>query len=210
MAKGITRERIVTTALELLNDEGMDALTVRALASRLDVGAPALYWHVRNKQELLDEMGTFVMRRVTDALSKIPPSGSWRDDLASYARVLRSEYLLYRDGARIFSGTRLVDPSVVRAKESWLARLTEAGFTLQQADDATDVITAFVVGFVIEEQERTQSEPGRYSVAERDAWLGEGADLVKAAGHIRDEGDPRFERHLAVVLDGLTALLNGS
>jgi AcrR family transcriptional regulator len=208
VAKGITRERIVAAALELLNEKGMDALTVRALASRLGVGAPALYWHVHNKQELLDEMSTVVMRRVTEALSAIPSGADWRDDMAAYARVLRSEYLLHRDGARIFSGTRISDPDVVRAKEPWLARLTAAGFTLTEADDALDVVTAFVVGFVIEEQERGQSsdtDPDRYSLAGRDVWLGEGAELVKAAGHLRDDGDRRFERHLGVVLDGLAA-----
>ncbi|WP_328393759.1 TetR/AcrR family transcriptional regulator C-terminal domain-containing protein [Nocardia sp. NBC_00416] len=211
MAKGITRERIVAVALELLNDQGMDALTVRALASRLDVKAPALYWHVRNKQELLDEMSTFVMRRVTDALAAVPSGGSWRDDLAAYARVLRSEYLRHRDGARIFSGTRIVDPEVVRAKEPWLERLTATGFSLAAADDAIDLVTAFVVGFVIEEQERGQStgaDPARYSLAGRDVWLGEGAELVKAAGHLRDDGDRRFERQLGVVLDGLAARLS--
>ena len=117
MTKGITRERIVTAALELLDDQGMDALTVRALASRLDVRAPALYWHVRNKQELLDEMVTEVMRRVISALAAVAPGDGRHDDLAAYARVLRSEYLLHRDGARIFSGTRITDPDVVRMKE---------------------------------------------------------------------------------------------
>ncbi|MBN6040401.1 TetR/AcrR family transcriptional regulator C-terminal domain-containing protein [Amycolatopsis sp. 195334CR] len=208
VGKGITKERIVAAALELLNDKGMDALTVRALATRLGVQAPALYWHVRNKQELLDEMSTFVMRRVTDALSAVPPDAGWRANLADYGHILRAEYLGYRDGARIFSGTRLSDPDVVKAKETWLARFIEAGFTLADADDALDVVTAFVVGYVIEEQERAQSDetaPGRYSLAERDAWLGEGADLVKAAGRLRDDHDTRFERHLDVVLDGLAA-----
>jgi AcrR family transcriptional regulator len=208
VAKGITRERIVAAALELLDEKGMDGITVRALAARLDVQAPALYWHVRNKQELLDEMGTVVMRGVTRALATIPPGAGWRDDLAAYARILRAEYLLHRDGARIFSGTRISDADVVRAKESWLARLTAAGFTLAEADDAIDLVTAFVVGFVIEEQERGQSaaaDPERYSLAERDGWLGEGADLVKAAGHLRDDGDGRFARHLGIVLDGLAA-----
>ncbi|WP_039804565.1 TetR/AcrR family transcriptional regulator C-terminal domain-containing protein [Nocardia araoensis] len=210
MAKGITRERIVAAALELLDEKGMDALTVRALASRLQVKAPALYWHVRDKQELLDEMSTFVMRRVTDALSAIASGADWRDDLAAYARALRAEYLRHRDGARIFSGTRFSDPEVVKAKESWLAHLTAAGFALAEADDALDLVTAYVVGFVIEEQERSQSaevEPARYSLAERDEWLGEGAELVKAAGHLRDDGDSRFERQLGVVLDGLAARL---
>ncbi|MFI7453576.1 TetR/AcrR family transcriptional regulator C-terminal domain-containing protein [Nonomuraea sp. NPDC049714] len=206
MAKGITRERIVAVALELLDEKGMDAITVRALASRLSVGAPALYWHVRNKQELLDEMSTFVMRRVVNALSAVTPGAGWRDALATYARILRSEYLLHRDGARIFSGTRYSGPEVVKAKESWLERLTAAGFSLAEADDAIDLVTAFVVGFVIEEQERSQSAD-RYSPTGRDAWLGEGADLVKAAGHLRDDGDQRFERQLGVVLDGLAARL---
>ncbi|MET8868071.1 TetR/AcrR family transcriptional regulator C-terminal domain-containing protein [Nonomuraea sp. NPDC004580] len=210
MAKGITRERIVAAALDLLNDKGMDALTVRALASRLGVGAPALYWHVRNKQELLDEMSTFVMRRVIQALSEIDPGAGWRDAMAAYARVLRSEYLKHRDGARIFSGTRFSDPSVVTAKDPWLESLTGAGFALAEADDAIDLVTAFVVGFVIEEQERNRpdgEDPERYSLEGRDAWLGEGADLVKAAGHLRDDGDQRFERQLGVVLDGLAARL---
>ncbi|MEV4291116.1 TetR/AcrR family transcriptional regulator C-terminal domain-containing protein [Nonomuraea bangladeshensis] len=211
MAKGINKERIVAAALELLDEKGMDALTVRALAARLDVQAPALYWHVRNKQELLDEMSTFVMRRVTDALSEIPPGAGWRANLADYGRILRMEYLRHRDGARIFSGTRLSDPDVVKAKETWLARFVAAGFTLVDADDAIDVVTAFVVGFVIEEQERVQSDetsPGRYSAAGRDAWLGEGADLIKAVGRLPDDRHARFARHLDIVLDGLAARLH--
>jgi TetR/AcrR family tetracycline transcriptional repressor len=45
-------------------------------------------------------MATEVMRRVPRALAAIPPGANWRDDLAAYAHVLRSEYLLHRDGAR--------------------------------------------------------------------------------------------------------------
>jgi AcrR family transcriptional regulator len=212
MTKGITRERIVTAALELLDDKGMDGLTVRALATRLDVRAPALYWHVRNKQELLDEMATEVMRRVTGTLSAVPPGVGWRDDLAAYARVLRSEYLLHRDGARTFSGTRLTDPDVVRMKEPWFERWSAHGWSPADADDAIDLVTAFVVGFVIEEQERRQAaetDPARYSAARREAWLGEGASLVKEAGQLHDDGDQRFDRHLGIVLDGLAARQDG-
>jgi TetR/AcrR family transcriptional regulator, tetracycline repressor protein len=208
MAKGITQERIVTAALELLDDKGMDGLTARALASRLDVRASALYWHVRNKQELLDEMGTEVMRRVAGAFAAVSPGDGWRDDLSAYARVLRSEYLLHRDGARTFSGTRITDPNVVRMKEPLFERWTAAGWKPDDADDAMDVVTAFVVGFVIEEQERRQAagtDPSRYSIDQRDAWLGEGASLVKQAGHLQDEDDQRFERHLGMVLDGIAA-----
>ncbi|MBP2337282.1 AcrR family transcriptional regulator [Saccharothrix coeruleofusca] len=212
MTKGLTRERIVAAALELLDDKGMDALTVRALATRLDVRAPALYWHVRNKQELLDEMATEVMRRVVGALAAMPPGADWREDLAAYARVLRAEYLLHRDGARTFSGTRITDPDVVRMKEPWFERWIASGWRLADAADAADVVTAFVVGFVIEEQEQRQAaetDPTRYSVAHREVWLGEGASLVKEAGRLHDDGDRRFERHLGIVLDGLATRRSG-
>ena len=211
MAKGITRDRIVAAALDLLDEKGIDAVTVRALAARLDVKAPALYWHVRDKQELLDEMSTVVHRRVAGALAERPPDADWRETSATLARVLRAEYLLHRDGARTFSGARITDPEVLRTLEPLLARLIEDGFDLAGATDAVDLVTAFVVGFVIEEQERRQSaeaDQTRYSLAERDAWLGEDVPLVRQAGYVRDEGDQRFERHLALLLDGLAAQLD--
>lgn len=208
MTKGITRERIVATALDLLDEKGLEGLTVRALAARLDVGPPALYWHVRNKQELLDEMSTAVARRVAAELAQVAPGHGWSDDLAAYARILRAEFLSHRDGARVFGGTRLTDPDVVRAKEPWLERWTAQGMTLRDADDALDVVVAFVVGFVIEEQDRARGAdevPARYSTAGRDAWLGPDVPLVTESGHLRDDGDPRFERHLRIVLAGLAA-----
>lgn len=210
MAKGITRDRIVAAALDLLDEKGIDAVTVRALAARLDVKAPALYWHVRDKQELLDEMSTVVHQRVAGALAASPPDVDWREASATFARVLRAEYLLHRDGARTFSGARITDPEVLRTLEPLLARLIADGFDLAGATDAVDLVTAFVVGFVIEEQERRQSaeaDQTRYSLAERDAWLGEDVPLVKAAGYVRDDGGQRFERHLGLLLDGLAAQL---
>lgn len=212
MAKGITRKQIVAAALDLLDEKGLEGLTVRAIAARLEVRPPALYWHMRNKQELRDEMSTTVMRRVSTAVSALPPADDWREDLAAYARILRSEFLRHRDGARVFSGTRITDPEVIRMKEPWLARWTAQGVSLADAEDAIDLAVAFVVGFVIEEQEREQStetDPSRYSIEQRDAWLGPDVPLVKEAGHLRDGGEQRFERHLGIVLDGLAARIGG-
>ncbi|HEX3752721.1 MAG TPA: TetR family transcriptional regulator, partial [Streptosporangiaceae bacterium] len=50
----VTRERIVAAALELLDEAGLDGLALRRLAERLGIRAPTLYWHVRDKRELLD------------------------------------------------------------------------------------------------------------------------------------------------------------
>ena len=58
MSRGLSKAGIVQAALGVLDEAGFDGLTVRAVAGRLGVQAPALYWHVRDKQELIDEMAT--------------------------------------------------------------------------------------------------------------------------------------------------------
>ena len=68
MGIGLSKAAVVQAALDVLNEDGMDGVTVRAVARRLGVQAPALYWHVKNKQELLDEMGTEIWRRVSQEL----------------------------------------------------------------------------------------------------------------------------------------------
>lgn len=206
MAKGITRERIVGAALDVLDEGGIDAVTLRTVASRLDVRAPAIYWHVPGKQQLLDEMGTEIQRRVQRALAALDPDIAWVDRLRAYAGILRREYLAHRDGARTFSGTRLTDPEVLRAQEPWLEGAVAGGVPVADAMDAAEIVTSFVVGFVIEEQERAQSQasdPDRYSLAVRDAALGGDAPLVAGAAHDRGTGEARFARQLEIVLGGL-------
>jgi AcrR family transcriptional regulator len=207
MARGITRELIVAAALEVLDDGGADAVTVRNVAQRLGVKAPALYWHMRSKQELLDEMGTEIQRRVQRAFD--PASApTWIARLTGYARVLRNEYLRHRDGARVFSGTRLTDPGLLRAQEPWLRRGVEDGLRVETLVMAARLVTSFVVGFVIEEQERAQSaaeDPGRYALDERDAAVGDDAPLVRDSAHVLGDSEAQFEAQLGIIMAGLTA-----
>lgn len=210
VAKGITRAAIVEAALALLDERGIDAVTVRAIADRLGVRAPALYWHVKDKQELLDEMGTEIARRVNAVVVGLPDE-EWPASLARYARALRGEYLAHRDGARTFAGTRLTDPQVLRDQEPWLRRAVERGLSLEQVVTATQLVTALVVGFVVEEQERTQSGAARYSVEVRDEAVGDDVPLVRQAGRVLwGDSDERFERLLAVVLAGVSASAPGN
>ncbi|NKY94200.1 TetR family transcriptional regulator [Gordonia sputi] len=204
-SKGLTRADIVQAALDLLDEKGIDAVTVRAVATRLGVKAPALYWHVENKQALLDEMGTEIQRRVITEL-RAQPMDVWPDSVATYARVLRREYLAHRDGARTFSGTRLTDPEVLRAQEPWLEQLVASGVDLERAVRAVEFVTAFVVGFVIEEQERAQSGEPRYSLSDRTEMLGDDVPLVAEAGRILfGDREQRFERNLDAIVDVLRA-----
>ena len=58
----LDRQLILHHAFDVLNKGGLEGLTLRKLAAQLDVQAPAIYWHFKNKQELLDEMGTQGLR----------------------------------------------------------------------------------------------------------------------------------------------------
>src|ERR1700755_2811951 len=69
----VTRERIVAVALELLDEAGLDGLTLRRLAERLGIRAPTLYWHVRNKRELLDLLAGAILEAALAAWREPQP-----------------------------------------------------------------------------------------------------------------------------------------
>jgi len=209
MTKGITRAGIVATALQLLDEQGIHAVTARALADRLGVRAPALYWHIGSKQEILDEMATEIHRRVASQIEAELDGDGWRSGLATYARVLRREYLRHRDGARTFSGARVTDLAVLRAQESLLSRWTGSGIPLAEVGAAGQLLTSFVVGFVIEEQERAQSGGKGYSIAAKDDVVGTAMPNVAEVGRsVLTPYDERFERYVEIILSGLEATLS--
>jgi len=189
----------------------MEGLTVRALAARLGVAAPALYWHFVSKQALLDEMATSAWRRVGDVMAGLPADLPWRETLATYAATVRSELLGHRDGAKAFSGTTLTDPAVVRRQEHTFTSLTRQGFSLEDAARALLLLHDFTIGFCVEEQSVIQavaSGDPRYSLTRRAEMIGPGAPLATEAGHVIF-GDPgtRFNELTAILLDAVGRLL---
>lgn len=146
----IGRERIVDEALSLLNEVGIDKLSTRKLAERLGVQQPALYWHFRNKSELLDAINSeMLLRYHTDRLPQ--PGQDWVDFTLANARSVRKTLLSVRDGARLTAGTR---PSVAEFAdaEKVLKLYVDTGFTAEEAFGIAICVTRYVVGYVLEEQ----------------------------------------------------------
>lgn len=184
MSKGVTLDRIVAAGLELLDEVGLDGLTTRALATRLDVKAPALYWHVANKQTLVDEMATALWREIQAALPAVDERSDWREYLAAFAATVRATLLRHRDGAKLFSGTYLTDVGVLEAQEAPLSLLVAAGMSLQRAVEISTVLYAYTVGATIEEQAIAQADD-RYTPEQREKRLDpQRFPLVTAAGRL--------------------------
>ncbi|MEV7421171.1 TetR/AcrR family transcriptional regulator C-terminal domain-containing protein [Streptomyces sp. NPDC091212] len=146
----LDRGLVARTALDVLNEVGLDGLSLRAIAGRLDVKAPALYWHFKDKQALLDEMATEILRRVTAAAPA--PDPDWRVGLAHSMRALRAELLRYRDGAKVYSGTHFTDTAYGASMDAYLRTFTDAGFTTRAAARAWFTAYSYTIGYVTEEQ----------------------------------------------------------
>jgi AcrR family transcriptional regulator len=203
----LDRARVAGTALRLLNEVGLEGMTVRAIARELDVKAPALYWHFKDKQALLDEMATEMFRRMV-ADTRLDPADTWQERLLKSNRGLRAALLGYRDGARVFSGSRFTGGAHGEQMEDTLRVFTRAGFTLAQAVRATQTTYLYTIGYVTEEQ-GVQPLPGErregYDVEER-ARLLAAYPLTAAAGpEIFQDYDRHFEEGLALMVAGVGA-----
>jgi AcrR family transcriptional regulator len=214
VARGLTKAGIVSAALEILDEEGLEGLTVRAVAARLGVQAPALYWHVRDKQTLIDEMGTEVWRQIRDDLDVLPADICWNEEMKELAEITRRRLLAHRDGAKVFSGTYLMDASLLERQEDGFARMLAQGFSLRGAVRVYQLIYSFTVGFCIEEQSVAQgqaSESGRYSLADRAARLDPKSHplVIESGPEIFAPADERFDALLEVVVDAAGKLRTG-
>lgn len=211
----LDRPLILHHAFAVLNEVGLDGLTLRRLAARLNVKAPALYWHFRDKQELLDEMATQVLRESMAGNAAVESISSWKDWAIACSECLRNTLLRYRDGAKMFSGTYLTDAELYAPMEANLRRLTGEGFTLRQAVVGLGVLYSYTVGFVIEEQ-ATQFMIGemnpQYALEARERRVNKDRyPLAAAAGaEMFTHHETRFAEGLDVIVTGLAAMLPGT
>ncbi|MEK8029363.1 TetR/AcrR family transcriptional regulator C-terminal domain-containing protein [Ideonella sp. DXS29W] len=144
----IQREEVIRKALDLLDEVGLEGLTMRRLADALEIKAASLYWHFTNKQALIDGMADALL----DDVAQEPVAGTWQDQMRHTALELRRALLSRRDGARVFAGTTLATRNMMRVAEALTAPAYGAGASARLAGWGGFSLACFVYGFVIEEQ----------------------------------------------------------
>ncbi|MGK5636788.1 TetR/AcrR family transcriptional regulator C-terminal domain-containing protein [Streptomyces sp. URMC 126] len=182
---GLTRERILDAAVELVDREGLKALTMRRLGAALGVEAMTLYHHVPNKDALLDGL---VERVFAGAAPVDDAADGWRPWLRAYAGALRAALLRHPGVLPVAAARPAVTPAALDAVERGLRVLTSAGFPLGRALHALNSLTLLVVAHATAECALTTADgpgsaadlaardPGRYPLTVETARTGAGTD----------------------------------
>jgi TetR/AcrR family tetracycline transcriptional repressor len=197
---------VVQAALRLLKRLGLEGLTTRSLAAELKVKSPALYWHFRNKQELLDAMADVLIREA--GMGPPHPGESWQQWLARRARAYRSSLLAYPDSAQIVAGAKQLSPSTVEIFNEELQALLGFGFDPVQALRTVTALTNYVNGFVFVLQTQGLQQPVAKSRTARTSSI-EPASKAKSSllmVAITEGGSPYSEESFEY---GLQALISG-
>jgi TetR/AcrR family tetracycline transcriptional repressor len=205
---GLSREQIVTESMNLLQAEGLSGLSTRRVAARLHVMSPALYWHVRNKDELLRLVADAICAQMT-----LPPrEWAFRDRLAMIAKEYRRVLTNYRDAARLFAEQPPTGPHRMKLYDAAVGTFLDAGFTTAEAVAMATFYRHYLLGMITEEVRGGQTgTTSRYFPASAlgieleglENSIGEYPSLASAAkllGKIQPE--ELFMAGLKVILDG--------
>ena len=203
----LTQEQVVHGAVDLMARAGLEALTLRRLATELGVSAPTLYWHVRNKRQLLDLMAEALVARA--GRSSSPAHGQpWWDWLAEQARLQWRVLTAHRDAALVIAGNRPTETSLPGI-EQMLGSLVVVGFPPAEALRTILSVANYVIGCAVEHQAEAAREPD----AERDARLlrqiRDGGDLPNLQAALATGAGPdpgaSFEHGLGLLIAGIRA-----
>lgn len=138
----LSRDRILRAAVELVDGEGLKAVSMRRLGEALGVEAMSLYNHVPNKAAVLDG----VYEAILGELPAMRTSGSWQGDLRARARALRGVLRAHPNALALFATRPAVTTASLRHMEQALAVLRAAGFSAEDTLASFQILVAFVLG----------------------------------------------------------------
>jgi TetR/AcrR family transcriptional regulator, tetracycline repressor protein len=208
----LTREKVLHAAMALVDEEGLEALSMRRLATALDVHVMSLYNHVSNKADLLDG----ITEHVFDQVELPDPGLAWPEQVRALAMSMYRAFSRY-PAVPVALVTDQANPASVRALEPidrLVGALYQAGFDDRGARQALSAVTGLVFGSLLESTHGFTGDPNNgVSEATTSAYLRR-IDPAKLPNFSRllqqrtpDDFSPRedFEQALAILIRGLVA-----
>lgn len=208
----LTRGRVVANALGLVDREGLDALTMRALGRECDCDPMGLYRHVRDKEELIEALVESVWMEIELPEERLP--GTWQEQFLEAFRIFRNTLLGHPNVLPVMFTTGSLTPSALSRTEFALEILISAGLSPHDAMSGLHAASCFVIGGVLGQVggleageamplEETMEFYSRLSPTEFPNFA-----KVMATGEIPDPTDS-FERGMDLIIRGLQTLLPG-
>lgn len=145
MKAGLNRNRVLATARELVQREGLQALSMRRLGELLGVEAMALYRHVRNKDDLLDALRDDVIAPVATTRKR----SSWQAEIRGLARASRAALLAAPALAPLFAQRPALTTATLPLAERAITALARAGVPPRRLLGTYESLLAFVIGHVL-------------------------------------------------------------
>ena len=207
----LNRDRVLAAAVEIADERGIGAVTMRELASKLGVEAMSLYNHVANKDDILDGMVDFVIEQF-DLPSDVD---HWREAMRRRAVSAREAFGRHRWAPMLIDSRESSGPARLRYLDWVLGTLMEAGFSVDGASRAFSLLDSYIYGFGI--QQFNFSADGDASPEEMaEAFLAavppeNYPHLHRMAAHAMRVGydaEADFDFGLEVILDGLERILD--
>jgi AcrR family transcriptional regulator len=206
VAKNITKELICREALHLIKEGGMAKLSMRNLAARLNIKAPSLYVHIKNKADLITLLQdyTFKTHKLADIFT--PNSSNWRELLSEIMRNMRDIFKTKTWLFELFASYQFNSDDSRQTFEHFLNKMMSFGFTLKQAGYIGRNLRIFVIGNVTFETRSTLAAREHLQLAENikpEFKLNQ--QFYNAL--TENQHDEMFEFGINIMLDGCEKLL---
>jgi AcrR family transcriptional regulator len=207
---------VLRAAIKIADDSGLESLTMRRLAEQLGAEAMSLYYHVANKESLLDGIADAVVAEINDAVATIdvPSAGAgWKTAVRQRILSARQVLLRHRWAPRVLETRTSTSPAVLLYHDGLLKLMRDGGFSYDQIHHALHALGSRALGF----SQELFDPNGGASDEETAAALGSMADQIphlvamfmevahddpgSTLGWCDDQTE--FEFGLDIILDGL-------
>ena len=201
---GLSRERILEAALDLLDREGLGGFSMRRLADDLGIGTMTLYGHFRDREELLEGVVDAGAQQIS--VPRMP--GPWREDLRRLMRAIHGALTDHPALVELRLERPLISPGALRLTEAGMSSLRAAGFSRRDAARAYRTLFVYTLGSCAfgpsgrSSAERTQAL-ARLRALSADSFPALADSARQASNAMAD--DTLFDFGLDCLLDGLEA-----
>ncbi|MDR7382789.1 TetR/AcrR family transcriptional regulator [Promicromonospora iranensis] len=149
----LTRARVLESAVDLADREGLGALTMRSLARELGIEAMSLYHHVANKEDLLDGVVDVVAVEIQDAVARLEPladdapRSAWRTATRRQILTARAVLLRHRWASTVLETRKTFSLPVIRYYDSLIGLMRHGGFSYDLVHHAMHALGSRALGF---------------------------------------------------------------